>query len=80
MTIDSGCEMHVCGPYLESKFNHPNFQQTAISSDTLPGWLEVKIRHRPSLISLLFYLMIGQIFGIACSFLMVVSFISLSTQ
>lgn len=60
---DCGCDMYISAPYLQSKFTNLSPQTTMMSGDTVPAWAEIKVKVKPSLVSLLLYLVIGHIFG-----------------
>ncbi|EUB61239.1 putative serine/threonine-protein kinase ifkB [Echinococcus granulosus] len=46
-----------------SKFTDLSLQTTVMSGDTLPAWVEVRVKMKPPFLSLLVYLVIGHIVG-----------------
>ena len=58
---DCGCDLFICAPYLQSKFTNLSVKSTVMSDDTLPAWVEVKVKKRLSFIPLLVYLILGHI-------------------
>nr|CDS31113.2 hypothetical transcript [Hymenolepis microstoma] len=64
-----GCDMFVYAPYLQSKFHANSVDSSLMSGDYLPAWAEIKVKIRPSFVSLILYLIIGHLFGGFLSFL-----------
>uniref|UniRef100_A0A5K3ELZ3 Glycerophosphocholine acyltransferase 1 n=1 Tax=Mesocestoides corti TaxID=53468 RepID=A0A5K3ELZ3_MESCO len=63
MTNECGCDLFVHAPYLQEKFVFNSSQTTVMSGETLPAWMEFKIKRRPPFLSLLILLSVGQAFG-----------------
>ncbi|VDL19151.1 unnamed protein product [Hymenolepis diminuta] len=66
-----GCDMFIYAPYLQSRFHTNSVDSTLISGDYLPSWAEIKVKIKPSFISLILYLIIGQVFGGILVFLLI---------